>query len=84
MAPSLVILDWGVSLEHYLPKIGNTIVCNISIETKSAIENIEAICCDMAKVITAPILLSNAEHSHSPRLFHRVISWSLLAKQWES
>ncbi|WP_426615369.1 alpha/beta fold hydrolase [Bradyrhizobium sp. McL0616] len=27
--------------------------------------------CDMAKVITAPTLLSNAEHS--PRLFHRVV-----------
>jgi 4-hydroxy-2-oxoheptanedioate aldolase len=35
---------WGVSFEDYLPKVGGTIVCNILIETKSAIENIEEIC----------------------------------------
>jgi 4-hydroxy-2-oxoheptanedioate aldolase len=35
---------WGVSFQDYLPKVGGTIVCNILIETKLAIENIERIC----------------------------------------
>jgi 4-hydroxy-2-oxoheptanedioate aldolase len=35
---------WGVPFQDYLQKIGSTIVCNILIETKAAIDNIEAIC----------------------------------------
>jgi 4-hydroxy-2-oxoheptanedioate aldolase len=35
---------WGVSFQDYLPKVGGMIACNILIETKAAIENIEAIC----------------------------------------
>src|SRR5258705_11122138 len=30
---------WGVSLQDYLPKVGGTVVCNILIETKAAIDN---------------------------------------------
>jgi 4-hydroxy-2-oxoheptanedioate aldolase len=51
---------WGVSLEEYLPKVGNAIVCNILIETKSAIDNIEAICSvqGISALILAPFDLS--------------------------
>ncbi|VIO78998.1 HpcH/HpaI aldolase family protein [Bradyrhizobium ivorense] len=35
---------WGVSFEDYLAKVGGTIICNIIVETKSAIDNIEEIC----------------------------------------
>jgi len=35
---------WGVSFQDYLPKFGGMIACNILIETKAAIDNIEAIC----------------------------------------
>ncbi|GGJ42607.1 HpcH/HpaI aldolase family protein [Neoroseomonas lacus] len=34
---------WGVSFEDYLSKVGGTVVCNILIETRSAIDNIEKI-----------------------------------------
>jgi 4-hydroxy-2-oxoheptanedioate aldolase len=35
---------WGVPFDEYLAKIGNTARCNILIETREAIQNIEAIC----------------------------------------
>lgn len=35
---------WGVAFQDYLPKVGDTIFCNVLIETRSAINNIDAIC----------------------------------------
>jgi 4-hydroxy-2-oxoheptanedioate aldolase len=51
---------WGVSFEDYLPKIGSTIACNILIETKAAVSNIEAICAveGISVLILAPFDLS--------------------------
>ncbi|MBR0851736.1 hypothetical protein JQ543_28630 [Bradyrhizobium diazoefficiens] len=51
---------WGVSFGDYLPKLGNTILCNILIETKAAIENIEAICAvdGVSALALAPLDLS--------------------------
>ncbi|WP_139864173.1 HpcH/HpaI aldolase family protein [Bradyrhizobium ivorense] len=51
---------WGVSLEDYLPKVGGTISCNIIVETKSAIDNIEAICAveGISALVLAPFDLS--------------------------
>jgi 4-hydroxy-2-oxoheptanedioate aldolase len=51
---------WGVSFEEYLSKIGGTIACNILIETRSAIDNIEAICSveGVSALILAPFDLA--------------------------
>jgi 4-hydroxy-2-oxoheptanedioate aldolase len=51
---------WGVSFEDYLAKIGSTIICNIIVETKLAIDNIEAICAveGISALILAPLDLS--------------------------
>jgi 4-hydroxy-2-oxoheptanedioate aldolase len=51
---------WGVPFEEYLSKIGGTIVCNILIETKAAIDNIEAICGveGVTALVLAPLDLS--------------------------
>ena len=51
---------WAVSLDDYLPKIGNTIICNIIVETKLAIDNIEKICAveGINALILAPLDLS--------------------------
>ncbi|MBR0783028.1 HpcH/HpaI aldolase family protein [Bradyrhizobium iriomotense] len=51
---------WNVSFEDYLAKVGDTIVCNILIETKAAIENIEAICAveGISALVLAPFDLS--------------------------
>jgi 4-hydroxy-2-oxoheptanedioate aldolase len=51
---------WGISFEDYLPKLGDKIVCNILIETKAAIDNIEAICAveGINLLVLAPLDLS--------------------------
>ena len=51
---------WGVSFQDYLPKLGDTVVCNILIETKAAIDNIEAICAveGISVLVLAPLDLS--------------------------
>jgi 4-hydroxy-2-oxoheptanedioate aldolase len=51
---------WGVSFEDYFAKVGGTIICNIIVETKSAIDNIEAICAveGISALILAPHDLS--------------------------
>jgi 2-keto-3-deoxy-L-rhamnonate aldolase RhmA len=51
---------WGVSFQDYLPKVGGTVVCNILIETKAAIDNIEAICAveGISVLVLAPFDLS--------------------------
>jgi 4-hydroxy-2-oxoheptanedioate aldolase len=51
---------WGVSLQDYLPKVGGTVVCNILIETKAAIDNIDAICAveGIGVLVLAPLDLS--------------------------
>jgi 4-hydroxy-2-oxoheptanedioate aldolase len=51
---------WGVSFQDYLPKVGDTVVCNILIETKAAIDNIEAICAveGISVLVLAPLDLS--------------------------
>lgn len=42
--PFIAHSRWGVPFEEYFSKIGNTARCNILIETRAAIRNIEAIC----------------------------------------
>lgn len=51
---------WGVSFEDYLSKVGDTVICNILIETKAAIDNIEAICAveGISVLVLAPFDLS--------------------------
>jgi 4-hydroxy-2-oxoheptanedioate aldolase len=51
---------WGVLFEDYLAKVGGTIICNIIVETKLAIDNIEAICAveGISALILAPHDLS--------------------------
>ncbi len=51
---------WGMSFQDYLPKVGGTVVCNIQIETKAAIDNIEAICAveGISVLVLAPFDLS--------------------------
>jgi 4-hydroxy-2-oxoheptanedioate aldolase len=51
---------WGVSFDDYLSKVGSTIVCNVLIETRAAIDNIEAICSveGISALILAPFDLS--------------------------
>jgi 4-hydroxy-2-oxoheptanedioate aldolase len=58
--PFIAHSRWGVSFEEYLPKVGSTIVCNILIETKAAIDNIEAICSveGISALTLAPLDLS--------------------------
>jgi len=53
-------LSMGVSLQDYLPKVGGTVVCNILIETKAAIDNIDAICAveGIGVLVLAPLDLS--------------------------
>jgi 4-hydroxy-2-oxoheptanedioate aldolase len=51
---------WGVSFQDYLSHVDGKIVCNILIETKAAIDNIEAICAveGISTLILAPFDLS--------------------------
>jgi len=51
---------WGVSFQEYLPKLGGTVLCNILIETKTAIDNTEAICAveGISILVLAPFDLS--------------------------
>jgi 4-hydroxy-2-oxoheptanedioate aldolase len=51
---------WGVSFHDYLPKLGDTVICHILIETKAAIDNIEAICAveGISVLVLAPLDLS--------------------------
>jgi 4-hydroxy-2-oxoheptanedioate aldolase len=49
-----------VAMTRYPPKVGGTVVCNILIETKAAIDNIEAICAveGISVLVLAPFDLS--------------------------
>lgn len=42
--PFIAHSRWAIPFEEYFSKIGNTARCNILIETRAAIQNIEAIC----------------------------------------
>src|SRR5260370_13930774 len=51
---------WGVPFQDYRTKVGGTVACNILIETKAAIDNIEAICAveGISVLVLAPFDLS--------------------------
>jgi 4-hydroxy-2-oxoheptanedioate aldolase len=42
--PFIAHARWGIDLVDYLPRRGNETICMLTIETRAAVENIEAIC----------------------------------------
>jgi len=58
--PFIAHSRWDVSFHDYLAKVGDTIICNIIVETKLAIDNIEAICAveGITALVLAPLDLS--------------------------